>query len=155
MSGAATTEWCDFCGRVFPWHECKVVPMTPEEELEVLRELDSVTASNPATNVSPRSVTEESVGWFCGSVTWRTPNGWEVEVYNDCNEWDHVDRVKAPDGREWTYCYEDRARHAESEWVKAWTPIDEAGWPGAAEHLWPDPRPSEVGGRPYPAGSPC
>lgn len=31
---------------------------------------------------------------------WRTSNGWRLEVFDDCGQWDYVDSVVAPDGRE-------------------------------------------------------
>lgn len=36
---------------------------------------------------------------YCGNVTFHTSNGWTVVVFNDCDEWDYIDSVTAPDGR--------------------------------------------------------
>lgn len=37
---------------------------------------------------------------FCGDVTYRTPDGWQIIVFNDCDEFDYIDHVIAPDGRQ-------------------------------------------------------
>lgn len=39
---------------------------------------------------------------YAGDVRFRLPNGWVVVVFNDCNDWDYVDSVEAPDGRSWS-----------------------------------------------------
>lgn len=38
--------------------------------------------------------------YYCGNVCYELSNGWKVQVFNDCGEWDYVDSVTAPDGTE-------------------------------------------------------
>jgi hypothetical protein len=41
-----------------------------------------------------------------GDIEHVTSNGWRVVVFNDCDSWDYVASVTAPDGRHFE-CYED------------------------------------------------
>ena len=67
--------------------------MTPDEEAEVLAVLESVDETNPATGE-----------WrYCGVDTFVTRDGWTVHVFNDCDEWDYLEEIEAPDGRRWVY----------------------------------------------------
>ncbi len=36
---------------------------------------------------------------FAGNVTYKTPDGWTLRVFNDAMQWDSLDSVMAPDGR--------------------------------------------------------
>lgn len=36
---------------------------------------------------------------YAGDVTYSASNGWEITVFNDCNEWDYIDSIRASDGR--------------------------------------------------------
>src|SRR5579864_5008297 len=36
---------------------------------------------------------------YAGNVPYAASNGWHITIFNDCNEWDYVDRVKTADGR--------------------------------------------------------
>lgn len=38
---------------------------------------------------------------YAGNVTYRTQDGWILTIFNDCGEFDYVDRVEAPDGTAW------------------------------------------------------
>lgn len=40
---------------------------------------------------------------YCNNFTYTLPNGWRVTVFNDCDEWDYLDSIEAPDGRRWDY----------------------------------------------------
>jgi hypothetical protein len=35
---------------------------------------------------------------YAGNVSYTASNGWGITVFNDCNEWDYVDRVQTPEG---------------------------------------------------------
>lgn len=149
MKGAAKTKLCRVCGWVYPWHDpCPIPVMTPEVEVECLRALDAVTPENPATI--------EYRADYCGVSRWRTPDGWTLAVFNDCSEWDYVEYVVAPDGTEYHFPhvgdFVPRDFRVTTEWVARWSPLAEnvAGWPHAAEDMGPDPRQTEVDGRPYP-----
>lgn len=37
---------------------------------------------------------------YGGVVPYRASNGWECAVFNDCNVWDYLDELRAPDGRQ-------------------------------------------------------
>jgi hypothetical protein len=90
--------------------------MTDAEATEALSILNAIGSGDPAVLVGE--------GWrdtFAGNVTW-TFRGWTITVFNDCNSWDYIDHVIAPDGRRWNY--DDMA-----ELVRFWNPSSEAGWP--------------------------
>ena len=36
---------------------------------------------------------------YAGDVEFKLSNGWTVVVFNDCDEWDYIDHIVAPDGR--------------------------------------------------------
>lgn len=43
---------------------------------------------------------------YCGNVLYRASNGWQLVVFNDCNEWDYVSEVILEDGTRidpWVY----------------------------------------------------
>jgi hypothetical protein len=40
---------------------------------------------------------------YAGIVAYAADNGWRLAIYNDCNEWDYIDWVEAPDGRRVEY----------------------------------------------------
>lgn len=48
---------------------------------------------------------------FCGNVSFIVA-GWEIVIFNDCDDWDYVDSVVSPDGRtgeyeDWESKYDD------------------------------------------------
>lgn len=149
MRGEAQTKLCKICGWVYPWHDCPIVVMTPEVELVCLRALDAVTPANPATVLERAD--------YSGVSVWRTPDGWQLAIFNDCSEWDYVQFVATPDGVRYDFPSVHKFVPADfrvmTEWVVRWTPLTENidGWPHAREDMGPEPRPREVDGRPYPA----
>jgi len=36
---------------------------------------------------------------YAGNVVYRASNGWEIWVFNDCNEWDYIEAIDTADGR--------------------------------------------------------
>lgn len=40
---------------------------------------------------------------YAGNVHYAASNGWKIVIFNDCNEWDYVDRVESSDGRAWNF----------------------------------------------------
>lgn len=40
---------------------------------------------------------------YCGDVHYLADNGWTITVFNDCNQWDYIDRIVANDGRTITF----------------------------------------------------
>jgi len=42
---------------------------------------------------------DDPQGVYAGNVSYAASNGWRMTVFNDCNEWDYVDRVQTADGR--------------------------------------------------------
>lgn len=57
---------------------------------------------------------------YAGNVRYRTSNGWEITVFNDCDSWDYLDSLTAPDGRHVEY--QDLCDD-----VRNWRPSDDAG----------------------------
>ena len=47
--------------------------------------------------------TEEPQAVYAGVVEYVASNGWRLAVFNDCNEWDYLQWVVAPDGRRVDY----------------------------------------------------
>lgn len=133
MNGQAKTRPCEFCSWVYPWHECKVVVMSPEDEAAALAALEGVTAEAPATLVYPDGEPNAHNGWYCATWHWRTPTGWDVFVFNDCAEFDYIERIVSPNGREWHFPFNykaDQALSVMTERLKDWKPTNQAGWPG-------------------------
>ena len=40
---------------------------------------------------------------YAGNVLYSAANGWTITIFNDANEWDYIDEIKAPDGRKITH----------------------------------------------------
>lgn len=40
---------------------------------------------------------------YAGDVPFRTSHGWTLVVFNDCDDWDYIDHIEAPDGRRIDY----------------------------------------------------
>ncbi len=94
--------------------------MTDEETAEVLGVLDA--ADRGELNLETVGRPWEEV--YAGNVEYRvaTPEGdWCVVVFNDCDSWDYVDSVTAPDGRSWEYLSEDVSRPMSMDVVN-WVP---------------------------------
>lgn len=36
---------------------------------------------------------------YAGVVHYEASNGWKIGIFNDCNEWDYIQYIEAPDGR--------------------------------------------------------
>ncbi|HWZ45054.1 MAG TPA: hypothetical protein VNW97_16385 [Candidatus Saccharimonadales bacterium] len=36
---------------------------------------------------------------YAGNVPYAASNGWQIAIFNDCNEWDYIDGVETSDGR--------------------------------------------------------
>lgn len=67
---------------------------------------------------------------FCGDFAFRVSNGWLFVIFNDCDQWDYIQTVTAPDGR--TLDFDDIWGPAEPDAVcpmprlKAFAPKSEA-----------------------------
>jgi hypothetical protein len=70
------------------------MPQTISEP-EILRLLGQIESG--AITVAPKSQPQFV---YAGSVEYETSDGWRLILLNDCNRWDHLERVIAPDGRE-------------------------------------------------------
>jgi len=46
---------------------------------------------------------EEPQRVYAGVVEYAATNGWRIAVFNDCNEWDYIEWIEAPDGRRVDY----------------------------------------------------
>jgi hypothetical protein len=87
-----------------------------QEVIELLRRVG-------AGEVEPRLVVAARPWWevYAGNVEYMV-DGWRVEVFNDCNDWDYIDRVVAPDGRDgeyddWAVSYDDAPD--DEQWYQA------------------------------------
>jgi hypothetical protein len=40
---------------------------------------------------------------YCGVITYVATNGWEIRIFNDCNEWDYIESVKSNNGQSLYY----------------------------------------------------
>lgn len=67
--------------------------MTPLE-MEAKAAMDAVCRGEATAWARP---TPDEV--FAGNVHFHLSNGWQVIVFNDCDEWDYIDQIIAPDGR--------------------------------------------------------
>lgn len=67
--------------------------------------------------VEPKLIGDSWTEVYAGNVAFDV-DGWRVEVFNDCDAWDYIDKVVAPDGREGQY--EDWSLSAEEE-DEQWT----------------------------------
>jgi hypothetical protein len=66
--------------------------ITEEELLEFLKAIEEGTVSLQPEECIPQDI-------YAGNVPYTASNGWRITIFNDCNEWDYVDHVIAPDGR--------------------------------------------------------
>ena len=88
------------------------------ECLAVLRSVSAGTR-RATPDRAPRDV-------FAGNVTYTTDDGWTIVVFNDCDSWDYVEAMRAPDGRQREFTGRDPPFN--------WSPDDAAmaarwGWP--------------------------
>ena len=66
--------------------------ITEGELLEFLKAIEEGTIPLQPEECIPQDI-------YAGNVPYRASNGWRITIFNDCNEWDYVDHVSAPDGR--------------------------------------------------------
>jgi hypothetical protein len=65
--------------------------ITEKELLQFLQEVEEGTIS-----LHPESDPQDI---YAGNVTYTASNGWRITIFNDCNEWDYVDKAITADGR--------------------------------------------------------
>lgn len=70
-------------------------PIPKQEILVFLHEIEEGTVTLVPQH-EPQDV-------YAGNVLYVASNGWKIVVYNDCNEWDYIDSIETPDGREIDY----------------------------------------------------
>jgi hypothetical protein len=61
---------------------------------------------------------------YAGNVSYKASNGWRITIFNDCNEWDYVDKVMAADGRSLSFDNIENDMPAAREYM----PSDEIAW---------------------------
>jgi hypothetical protein len=66
--------------------------ITEEELLEFLKAIEEGTIALDPEGCIPQDI-------YAGHVPYRASNGWQITIFNDCNEWDYVEHVITPDGR--------------------------------------------------------
>jgi hypothetical protein len=68
----------------------------PESEaLALLKSIESGEVKVTPVNGPPE--------YFDVYASYTTPCGWSLCVFNDVGEWDYLESIKSPDGREWNY----------------------------------------------------
>lgn len=90
--------------------------ITEEELLEFLKAIEEGTIA-----LQPESIPQDI---YAGNVSYRASNGWQITIFNDCNDWDYVDHVIAPDGRSLRFDDIDNFMSIAREY----TPDDEVAW---------------------------
>jgi hypothetical protein len=65
-------------------------------EAEIQRVLVAVECGDVTLTASPDAP-------YAGVVEYAASNGWRLAVFNDCNEWDYLEWIEAPDGRRVSY----------------------------------------------------
>lgn len=133
--------------------------MTDRDAQDILDLLDAIERDEVMLTVvggvAPQDV-------YAGSVDYLISNGGRLSIFNDCNEWDYIERVTLPDGR--VFHYDSIADHGDEveddaevgdpprPSVRAYVPLPEVQWrcygiPGyrrAHEGTWPRMYPPEV-----------
>ena|ERR1700677_1552785 len=88
-------------------------------EAEILAFLKSV-EEGPVT-LTPSGEPQDI---YAGHVEYTASNGWVVTIFNDCNEWDYIEHLRTPDGRE---CCYDQINDFMPQ-VDAYSPSEEVAW---------------------------
>jgi hypothetical protein len=66
--------------------------------LEMLIELGTIHMEQEPLEI----IGETPAQVYAGDVTYRTKRGWTFVIFNDCNSWDYIEDVIAPDGRQFS-----------------------------------------------------
>jgi len=71
---------------------------------------------------------------YAGNVPYAASNGWHITIFNDANEWDYIDEIRTPDGRE--VDFDDLEQ---MPLIRDYSPSDEIAWkkygiPGYCQH---------------------
>lgn len=74
--------------------------MTRVSNAEVLDLLRAVGKGECIPHLKDPALTWKAV--YAGEVAYAV-GGWQVSVFNDCDSWDYIDSVEAPDGRTGEY----------------------------------------------------
>lgn len=91
--------------------------ITEEELLEFLKAIEEGTIALQPEGCIPQDI-------YAGDVPYTASNGWRITIFNDCNEWDYVDRVIAADGRLLRFDDIDNFMDVAREYM----PDDEVAW---------------------------
>lgn len=62
--------------------------------------LDVMRALERGEITIPQAEKDAAQGQYCGIAVFHLSNGWEVAIFDDCDEWDYIEWIKTPDGRE-------------------------------------------------------
>jgi hypothetical protein len=91
--------------------------ITEGELLEFLKAIEDGTIVLQPQECVPQDV-------YAGNVPYTASNGWQITIFNDCNDWDYVERVIAPDGRSLSFDEIDDLMSVAREY----TPDSEVAW---------------------------
>lgn len=90
--------------------------ITEKELLQFLKAIEEGTIS-----LRPESSPQDI---YAGNVTYTATNGWRITIFNDCNEWDYVDKAITADGRSVNFDSIDNDMPIAREYL----PADEIAW---------------------------
>jgi len=91
--------------------------ITEEELLEFLKAIEGGTIALQPEGCIPQDI-------YAGDVSYTASNGWRITIFNDCNDWDYVERVIATDGRSLSFDEIDDLMAVAREY----TPDSEMAW---------------------------
>lgn len=80
----------------------KDYPLISKLILQFLKDIEDGTITLSA-EYSPDSV-------YCGNMKYNASNGWTIVVFNDCCEWDYIDRLVIPE-MDVTIVYDEIYKH--------------------------------------------
>ncbi len=66
------------------------------------------------------TLSEKPAEAWAGDITYTASNGWKIEIFNDCHDWDYINSITTDDGRH--VDYDDIATMPE---VENYSPSDE------------------------------
>lgn len=61
---------------------------------------------------------------YSGKVAYSASNGWQIVIFNDCNEWDYIEEIETADGRRIVYDEIDQAFPG----IRNYSPGEELSW---------------------------
>ncbi len=93
---AARAAECTWCGPSLDGiADREEIPR--KQVADLIRAIDAGTVAVRFEPLTPKEPTPRSV--YCGTCRYKTADGWVIDVFNDCDSFDYIEQVEAPDGR--------------------------------------------------------